>query len=63
LQKNHRNVSHLYGHYPERQITESSPGLLAAAKRSLELRGDEGTGWSRACKICLWAWLRNGNHA
>jgi alpha-L-fucosidase 2 len=62
-QPNHRHVSHLYGLYPDHQIDEDTPKLMAAAKRSLELRGDEGTGWSRAWKICLWARLRNGNHA
>ena len=36
---------------------------LEAVKRTLELRGDEGTGWSRAWKICFWARLEDGNHA
>jgi alpha-L-fucosidase 2 len=62
-QKNHRHVSHLYGLYPDHQINAETPQLMAAAKRSLELRGDEGTGWSRAWKICLWARLQDGNHA
>lgn len=59
----HRHVSHLFGLFPDRQITPRAPALLAAAKRSLEIRGDEGTGWSRAWKICLWARLEDGNHA
>ena len=59
----HRHVSHLFGVYPDHQIHAGTPDLLAAAQRSLELRGDEGTGWSRAWKICLWARLQNGNHA
>lgn len=62
-QKNHRHVSHLYGLYPDHQINAETPQLMAAAKRSLDLRGDEGTGWSRAWKICLWARLQDGNHA
>ena len=62
-QKNHRHVSHLYGFYPDHQINGETPQLLSAVKRSLELRGDEGTGWSRAWKICLWARLQDGNHA
>jgi alpha-L-fucosidase 2 len=32
-------------------------------KRSLELRGDGGTGWSKAWKIALWARLHDGDHA
>jgi alpha-L-fucosidase 2 len=59
----HRHVSHLYGVYPDHQITSKTPELMAAVKRSLELRGDVGTGWSRAWKICLWARLMDGNHA
>ncbi|HEX9045955.1 MAG TPA: glycoside hydrolase family 95 protein, partial [Verrucomicrobiae bacterium] len=52
----HRHVSHLYGLYPGRDISLSStPGLAAAARKSLELRGDDGTGWSKAWKINLWA--------
>ena len=59
----HRHVSHLYGLYPGTQITSSTPRLLEAAERTLITRGDEGTGWSRAWKICMWARLRNGEHA
>jgi alpha-L-fucosidase 2 len=61
---NHRHVSHLFGLYPGHQISpERTPGLAAAARKSLELRGDEATGWSNAWKINLWAHLRDGNHA
>jgi alpha-L-fucosidase 2 len=59
----HRHVSHLFGLFPDNQFTRRTPELLAAAKRTLEIRGDEGTGWSRAWKICLWARLEDGNHA
>jgi alpha-L-fucosidase 2 len=59
----HRHVSHLFGIYPDHQIDSRAPELMAAARRSLELRGDEGTGWSRAWKICLWARFQDGNHA
>ena len=59
----HRHVSHLYGLYPGTQITSSTPSLREAAERTLITRGDEGTGWSRAWKICMWARLRNGEHA
>jgi alpha-L-fucosidase 2 len=59
----HRHVSHLYGLHPGSQITPETPALFAAAKRSLELRGDGGTGWSKAWKINFWARLRDGDHA
>lgn len=61
--KYHRHVSHLYGVYPGNQITEESPELFEAAKQSLERRGDGGTGWSLAWKICLWARFKDGNRS
>lgn len=60
----HRHVSHLYGLYPSDQITpEKTPDLSKACERSLVRRGFEGTGWSIAWKICLWARLNNGENA
>ena len=60
----HRHVSHLWGLYPGHTIApEETPKLAAAARRSLELRGDGGTGWAKAWKIALWARLRDGDHA
>jgi alpha-L-fucosidase 2 len=60
----HRHMSHLIGLYPDNQISPlRTPELAAAAKRSLELRGDGGTGWSKAWKISMWARLLDGNHA
>ncbi|MFC1492723.1 glycoside hydrolase N-terminal domain-containing protein [candidate division KSB1 bacterium] len=60
----HRHVSHLFGLYPGRQISPlATPDLADACKRSLELRGDGGTGWSKAWKINLWARLLDGDHA
>jgi alpha-L-fucosidase 2 len=60
----HRHVSHLYGLHPGNQISPlQTPDLAAAAKRTLEIRGDEGTGWSLAWKINFWARLLDGDHA
>ncbi len=60
----HRHVSHLYGLCPGNQITKrTSPDLFAAARRTLELRGDKATGWSMGWKINLWARLEDGDHA
>ena len=57
----HRHVSHLFGLYPGTTI--ATPELCEAAKKTLERRGDGGTGWSRAWKINFWARLGDGNHA
>ncbi|WP_353887415.1 glycoside hydrolase family 95 protein [uncultured Spirosoma sp.] len=59
----HRHVSHLFGLHPGRQITTQTPALFAAARKTLEIRGDEGTGWSKGWKINWWARLQDGNHA
>ena len=60
----HRHVSHLFGLYPGSMITKSkTPELLDACRKTLQRRGDEGTGWSRAWKICFWARLWDGDHA
>ena len=61
---NHRHVSHLFALHPGRQIIpEQQPELAAACQRTLEIRGDVGTGWAMAWKINFWARLRDGNHA
>jgi alpha-L-fucosidase 2 len=60
----HRHVSHLFGLYPSWQInTRDTPKFAAAAKKSLEIRGDEATGWATAWRINLWARLGDGEHA
>jgi alpha-L-fucosidase 2 len=60
----HRHVSHLYGVYPALQIDpRRTPELAAAARRSLEIRGDDATGWGIGWRINLWARLGDGNHA
>jgi alpha-L-fucosidase 2 len=58
----HRHVSHLWGLYPGYEITlRGTPDLAAAARKSLEVRGDGGTGWSLAYKLNLWARLHDGD--
>lgn len=60
----HRHVSHLFGLYPGDEISIArTPELAAAARRSLEVRGDQSTGWSMAWKINFWARLHDGDHA
>ncbi|MCA9439207.1 MAG: hypothetical protein KC964_00250, partial [Candidatus Omnitrophica bacterium] len=59
----HRHVSHLWGLHPGNEITPETPEFFKAAKQSLLMRGDEGTGWSLAWKVNLWARLLDGDHA
>ncbi|UAY54892.1 glycoside hydrolase family 95 protein [Arachidicoccus terrestris] len=60
----HRHTSQLFGLYPYDEITPwGTPELAKAARKTLELRGDGGTGWSRAWKISFWARLGDGDHA
>lgn len=60
----HRHTSHLYPLYPGRQISlEETPELAEACRRTLELRGEESTGWALAWRICLWARLHDGEKA
>ncbi len=60
----HRHVSHLYGLFPSNQVSPyRTPELAAAARTSLEHRGDPSTGWSMGWKVCLWSRLLDGNHA
>ena len=63
-ERTHRHVSHLYGLHPSNQITKrGTPQLYDAARRTLELRGDDGTGWSLAWKINFWARMEDGARA
>ena len=59
----HRHLSHLYPFHPGTQISEKTPELMQAVRRSLELRGDDGTGWSLGWKINMWARMNDGDHA
>jgi alpha-L-fucosidase 2 len=60
----HRHQSHLFGLFPGHQITPSkTPELANACRKTLEIKGDETTGWSKGWRINLWARLGDGNHA
>jgi len=60
----HRHQSHLFGLYPGIHITPSqTPDLANACRKTLEIKGDETTGWSKGWRINLWARLWDGNHA
>lgn len=63
-ERHHRHVSHLYGLHPSDQIhVRTTPDLAAAARKSLEIRGDEATGWGIGWRLNLWARLHDGEHA
>lgn len=58
----HRHQSHLFGLYPGNHISvDKTPELAAACKQTLEVKGDETTGWSKGWRTNLWARLRDGN--
>ncbi len=60
----HRHVSHLYSLYPGHDISlKTTSEFAAAAKKTLELRGDGGTGWSEVWRAALWARLQNPERA
>jgi alpha-L-fucosidase 2 len=63
-EKTHRHVSHLYGVYPSEQINvRDTPALIAAAKVTLNTRGDKSTGWATAWRLALWARMGDGERA
>ena len=60
----HRHQSHLFGLYPGNHISpDLTPDLAAASRKTLDIKGDESTGWSKGWRINLWARLQDGNHA
>jgi alpha-L-fucosidase 2 len=60
----HRHVSHLFALHPGHAIDPAkNPELAAAARATLDARGDASTGWSRAWKINFWARLQDGDRA
>ena len=60
----HRHQSHLFGLFPGHQISpQASPALANACRETLDIKGDQTTGWSKGWRINLWARLGDGNHA
>lgn len=60
----HRHISHLYGVFPSDLISPyKTPELAEAAKKSLNVRGDDGPSWAIAYKQIFWARLLDGNRA
>jgi alpha-L-fucosidase 2 len=64
VEQDHRHLSHLYAMMPGQSITpRETPRFAAAVRKSLEMRGDGGMGWSKAWKVGLWARLGEGDRA
>jgi len=64
LDAKHRHQSHLFGLFPGNHITPlKTPDLAEASRKTLEIKGDETTGWSKGWRINLWARLWDGNRA
>lgn len=64
VEPQHRHQTHLFGLFPGHQIDpQKTPELAAACRKTLEIKGDETTGWSKGWRINLWARLRDGNRA
>ena len=60
----HRHQSQLFGLFPGNHITPlKTPDLAEASRKTLEIKGDQTTGWSKGWRINLWARLWDGNHA
>ncbi len=60
----HRHQSHLFGLYPGHHINEfDTPDLMQACAKTLEIKGDQTTGWSSGWRVNLQAHLRNAEGA
>lgn len=60
----HRHQSHLYGLYPGHHISiAETPELAKAAAKTLEIKGDNTTGWSTGWRVNLLARLADADKA
>ena len=60
----HRHQSHLFGLFPGHQISRRrTPELAAACARTLEIKGENTTGWSTGWRVNLYARLGDGEGA
>ena len=62
MEVEHRHLSHLYEFHPEEESRERRRTSGRSAKKPA-CPGDEGTGWSLAWKILMWARMEDGAHA
>lgn len=60
----HRHQSHLFGLYPGHHLSiDATPDLARACARTLEIKGDETTGWSSGWRVNLFARLADAEGA
>ncbi len=63
----HRHTNHLFVLHPGNQVVAGRSAdddeYIDAMKKTLNTRGDGGTGWSKAWKLNFWARLCDGDHA
>lgn len=60
----HRHQSHLFGLYPGHHLSvAATPDLAKACARTLEIKGDNTTGWSTGWRVNLYARLHDGKSA
>ena len=62
----HRHQSHLFGVYPGHRLDDgvnSREAIHRAASRTLELKGDQTTGWSTGWRVNLYARLHDAENA
>ena len=60
----HRHQSHLFGLYPGHHLSvAATPDLAKACARTLEIKGDNTTGWSTGWRVNLYARLHDGKNA
>ena len=62
----HRHQSHLFGVYPGHHLNDgvnTKEAIHRAASRTLELKGDQTTGWSTGWRVNLYARLHDAKNA
>lgn len=60
----HRHQSHLFGLYPGNHISPlTTPDIARAAAKTLQIKGDNTTGWSTGWRVNLLARLRDADKA
>lgn len=62
----HRHQSHLFGIYPGHNVNDglnSKEAICRAASKTLELKGDQTTGWSTGWRVNLYARLHDAKNA
>ena len=59
-EEHHRHISHLLGLYPGTSVS-SKEEWINGAITTLNLRGDESTGWATAHRLCLWSRTKNAS--